>query len=1113
MNIIQENIIDKQNEIIEIFDEDGNVIGRTFKDRQPGDPTPDRTTQVAEEVENSLKDKPSFLYTPIKPVVDKEGNTSLSPVENMYNQFFKDPEIAPEDRVRLFMDAFKKEAFRGWKEFKFQEKLDAVENSLKTVGTYENLRDTIKKFAFKESSDAGDYVDGLIRIFLTPNAANASKFSEFTYGSTVQLKGRDIKISDIMSRKAFDKLFAPVTPTSPGGIITKFRLGIIDGTYMILSENVKLFDKNLRDGKGVTGEVDLLLLREDGSVAIVDIKTKKLKTKKGKLVSGWADFGDPDVKYESSTYFRAQQSIYGYQFYNSTGITPDLKLMPFDMLLSKDKIGYIDDIDLAEIVAIGDDTVDLEYLPEIEDFGIVKIKPEIKAPVKKTTGTGGPVSIGIAESDPSKNKISENVNKPVVYNGRLGKLVIMSSGIFGIEVVVNNDITTLQLTLDTLEANLTMEKGSFGNADNILELEKNITRLQDAIKSSEGVTQVFPLQVNGKNVSDGDLTLADAGLSLVISTDSVGQVSTVNGEVINASFSNENETIAVINGVKYDVLRDDSGNITALSYMSNDKEISNIDKQSGAISKKIGDLRNSLSNEETESDTKDSIISRISKLQSEIKALSSKRTDLYNSNKKIYVYGENANNYIFALNRLPNSFQRLTRNNTKANETQDLKSIDNLSLSRTIATTITEILSENYPEVLDTLIEKGAQALKKADLNTITTWVNETIKKLESLGYTVINRGDLVDDITNQINALNDLLNDMQLINLTKNGRISKKQEIADQVFGPGSTEVQKGSSVPKNEGTTRSTTKGVLRPATRKELEDLIKKSREENLGDTFEEPVDNEINDQIAELIKLKDLISKTDDLAAIMDAVFKILDETKYEAWQGTLNEKNLEKDLKDKMVDVQSQTEAYNIVSKYLLAKFIDTELAALEKLKPKEVLGALNEINNATLDTIEEVYEKAFLDATAKGEKTGPITDAYIKRMTELKTIVSMQNVNKGEYLISKNPIFTDVSEEIVIVVSKNKKSVTLKNIDTDETRKFTEEELIENFEKTTMESREPEVPVIITPVDVEDSNASKDTIKNLIANDAEAIANAKVQSRASNKKSRLSKLSNNSKLC
>jgi hypothetical protein len=96
----------------------------------------------------------------------------------MYNQFFNDPEIVPEDRIRLFMDAFKKEAFRGWKEFKSQEKLDALENSLKTVGTYKHLEDTIQKYAFKESSDAGNYIDSLIRIFLTPNAATQSKFSQ-----------------------------------------------------------------------------------------------------------------------------------------------------------------------------------------------------------------------------------------------------------------------------------------------------------------------------------------------------------------------------------------------------------------------------------------------------------------------------------------------------------------------------------------------------------------------------------------------------------------------------------------------------------------------------------------------------------------------------------------------------------------------------------------------------------------------------------------------------------------------------------------------------------------------------------------------------------------------
>ena len=37
----------------------------------------------------------------------------------------------------------------------------------------------------------------------------------------------------------------------------------------------------------------------------------------------------------------------------------------------------------ASIVPDGQDTIDLEYLPEIENFGITKIAPEIKAPIRK----------------------------------------------------------------------------------------------------------------------------------------------------------------------------------------------------------------------------------------------------------------------------------------------------------------------------------------------------------------------------------------------------------------------------------------------------------------------------------------------------------------------------------------------------------------------------------------------------------------------------------------------------------------------------------------------------------------------------------------------------------
>ena len=955
INIIQEYVINKQDELVDVVDEDGNVIGRTFADRGPNDPMPARSTQVAEEVETNLLGKDPFIYNPLKPGVDADGNVTAAPLENLFNQFFNDPDIVPEDRVRLFMEAFKRKVYQsqgGWKVFRSENKLKTIEDALGTKPTYENLKNVVSRTAFREFADAGDVVDNLIRVFLTPNAGTKSNFSEFDYDSEVEIKGKMVKISDVMARKVFDKLFAPVTSSSPGGIVTKFRLGIVDGTYTILSENVKLFDRNLRDGNGVTGELDLLLVREDGSVAIVDIKTA------GK--DKWTAFGKGTLK-DKSTYFRAQQSIYGYMFHNNTAITPDLKLMPFEIDVTID--GYINDIELASIVEDGKDTIDLEYLPEIENYGITKTTPEIKAPIKKEAVKETTTKPGIEESDTSKNKFIDNVNKPVIFNGRIGKLVLMPDGAFGIEVTINNDISTLKLTLDTLEANLLVEK-EFGTEETLQALKLDIKKISDIINAAEGLTEVYPLQKDGKNIYNGEINISEAGASLVVQTENIGQVSTVSGQVINAAFSNNNDTIATINGVRYDVLRDSSGNITVLSYMSNDESISKIDKQIGALSEKIGNLRNIVSTEDIESDKRDALITRIAKLQDQIKQLNNKRISLYESNKKMFVYGENSNAFIFALNRLPNNFQRVTRNATKANEIEDLKSIDNLSLSRNIGTAITEILSAEYPEVLDTLIENGVQGLKKSDLNTITKWAQDTIKKLESLGYTVINRGDIVDDITNQINALNDLLNDMQLINLTKNGRISKKQEAADQVFGPGSTEVQKGSSVSTNERTTRKPAEGVSRPATRTELEDIVKQAREEGLGETFEEPVE--------------------------------------------------------------------------------------------AQEELDSVEDINNATLDTIELVYEKAFLDAQKNGEDIAAIRAAYVSRLQELKTIVSIQNVAVDEYLISKNPIFTDFADEEVIVVKKTKDSITLKNIKTEESKDFTEEELIENFEKTTMEATQPE---------------------------------------------------------
>jgi hypothetical protein len=340
-------------------------------------------------------------------------------------------------------------------------------------------------------------------------------------------------------------------------------------------------------------------------------------------------------------------------------------------------------------------------------------------------------------------------------------------------------------------------------------------------------------------------------------------------------------------------------------------------------------------------------------------------------------------------------------------------------LSSSISNSITEILSEQYPEAMDRLIEGGVKSVDVKDLLNIQLWLEDSIEKLNQLGYTVINRGDIVDDITNQINVLNDVLNSLQLIKLNKNGKISRQQpKELKEIFGT-EGKVSNRTNVSKNAKPVRRETARVLGSATDEELKNLVKQTREKDELEGLGEPTN---------------------------------VEESK------------------------------------------------------------AIENINNATLDTIEEVYQRGYLEAVEKGENTTDIVAAKNKRLQELNTVISIKNLNKGEYLISKNPIFTDVSGEIVIVTKVKNGKVTLKNIKTDISKEFTEAELIENFEKTTMEATQPEPEVTLTPVDVEDSKQSKDILKEL-QNEGETLAKAQQQAKDSDMKSRWDKLGDNSKTC
>jgi hypothetical protein len=410
-----------------------------------------------------------------------------------------------------------------------------------------------------------------------------------------------------------------------------------------------------------------------------------------------------------------------------------------------------------------------------------------------------------------------------MYKGRVGKLIQMADGTFAIEVATKVDLELVQMTLDTFKLDRIAAQ-EYGSQEELDELDSTIEKLEKAIESQQGLFEVYPLEKLGVKIVNEKLTLSDVGLQIMAPVENIGQVSVIQGEVIDASFSNAQETVASINGVRYDVLRNQTGEITALSYMSNDAEISKIDKEIGELGNKIGRLRSNFQNE-TDEFKRNKILSRISELKFEIDSLSSRRKSLYNSNKKTYIYGSNADNYIFALNRLPNNFQRLTAKSNKLDEIQDLKEIDKLSLSTNVSIAITEILAEQYPEALDRLLDGKSKSLNSKDLLNIQLWIEDTVERLYQLGYSVLNRGDLTDDIQNQINALLELQNDLELIKLTKDGKIKNFRKV--QKIFTGEQKVQKRTGVPKNERTKSGKPEDVSGQSSREELKKIVKAAR----------------------------------------------------------------------------------------------------------------------------------------------------------------------------------------------------------------------------------------------------------------------------------------------
>jgi hypothetical protein len=85
---------------------------------------------------------------------------------------------------------------------------------------------------------------------------------------------------------------------------------------------------------------------------------------------------------------------------------------------------------------------------------------------------------------------------------------------------------------------------------------------------------------------------------------------------------------------------------------------------------------------------------------------------------------------------------------------------------------------------------------------------------------------------------------------------------------------------------------------------------------------------NDKRSALISLKTQILSASDTTGLINQVFSILDEKRYEAFQSKFTEAQILKDVGEQLKTATSELQIVNILTKYLLPKFIDQELTFL-----------------------------------------------------------------------------------------------------------------------------------------------------------------------------------------
>jgi len=750
--ILKEKLFDRQSEITKVPGQ-GYVIDEGTENEK----FPQRATELVNDIEKEITpNKPDFLA---KSLYDTVALVAI----NAFVQPDSDVKPTNEARVNTFIETVKQLQKRNkFFEFKTEKKLEAVRIALtdllnaqegEVVVTVGDVLSILADIAYGQASNVGTVTDQMIREFL--------EFEPITMPEGMT-----------ENSPAYKALFGP------RGVITEIRDTALDGEFTFIANYIKVFDKELGpldengNPRGLAGEMDILMVNNTtGEYMILDIKTGKeenwkyfnvdeqkaeskgildnLKNKREasenpteqkkldkEIAKAEDNYNKIEAKFSKKLNYTIQQTIYRNLFYRMTGIMP-AQIALLPIEVDYDLDGNIKTAKLASQAIPADSKGNKKAYIDLTPVDLVNKYVPIEDVVPTITPTQGTVGAQLTETDVTSPMLKDNLSKPFMYKGKQGKLIFTEDGKYAIET-------------DT----------------EIVEISK------------QGKSQVEP-----------DASLFDLGLTPISIIDTLGELITVDNKVYRVTNLNLDTDSVTINGIDYEIQRTPKKKqINGVAFMSNQAAIRALDEKIIALSEELVERRQA----QPEGETINDYVRTNATKTFELEQLTRDRTRLVAGNKRRVVTGSNVNDIVFVINKAL-AFQNFASNSTE----ERVADLDELKMLFGSEKTYNELvmLFLEPPVALNKIFQQDIDAVTPEELARINDWASSTFMLLE--------RQALVNPdpaFQNALSFLSDLINNVKLVQLNKDGQVSPKTETSEaQPGAPQSIVPKPGSEQPEN--------------------------------------------------------------------------------------------------------------------------------------------------------------------------------------------------------------------------------------------------------------------------------------------------------------------------